>query len=173
MRPPLRIVAAVGLTAALAGIIALGSSFPLPGEPPSEGLLLLDWRLRGDEAGGCLRPTAEELAELPPHMRNPDACVGGLPPYRLRLWIDGEKALDEVVRAGGVRGDRPLTVYDEIPLAPGLRHIRMEFVPDGPTPPDGAVTLEVEGSLEIEAGQVVLAVRRQDTGALVLRPPVP
>ncbi|GEM_PF-1648889 len=180
-----RIAAAVGVTLFLAGLIALGSSFPLPGDPPSDGLLRLDWRLRGEEAGGCLRPTAQELAELPPHMRNPDACVGGLPPYRLRVWVDGEIRLQDTIRAGGIRQDRPLTVYDEVSLTPGRRHVRIEFAPqDGPpterrpSPSDEAgvrdrpTVLETEGVVEMDAGQVVLAVRRQDTGALVLRPPV-
>lgn len=185
MRRVVRIAAAVGVTLFLAGLIALGSSFPLPGDPPSDGILRLDWRLRGEEAGGCLRPTAEELAELPAHMRNPDACVGGLPPYRLRVWVDGEIRLHDTIRAGGIRQDRPLTVYDEIPLAPGRRHVRIEFAPEAasapdprPSPPadpdsrDRPTVLDTEGVLEMDAGQVILAVRRQDTGALVLRPPV-
>ncbi len=181
----LRVLAATGVTVLVAGLIAVGSSLPPPSEPPSEGLLRLDWRLRGEEAGGCIRPTAEELAELPPHMRNPDACVGGLPPYRLRLWVDDQLALNETVQAGGVRGDRPLTVYDEVPLTPGLRRIRIEFAPDEgastgadpseretPETRDRQIRLAAEGEVQLEAGQVILAVRRQDTGALVLRSPV-
>lgn len=185
MSGALRVLVAAGVTALFAGLIALGTSLPLPGDPPTEGLLRLDWRLRGEEAGGCIPPSAEVLERLPPHMRNPDACVGGLPPYRLRLWIDGEMTVDRVVRGGGARGDRPLTVYEEIPVPPGPRRVRVEFVPeeaaseeplapegDDPRSRDRGIRLAAEDSLHIEAGQVILAVRRQDTGALVLRSPV-
>lgn len=61
----------------------------------------------------------------------------------------------------------------------------MEFVPeeaaseeplapegDDPRSRDRGIRLAAEDNLQIEAGQVVLAVRRQDTGALVLRSPV-
>lgn len=185
MNRALQVLAAAGVTAALAGLIALGSSFALPSDPPSEGLLRLDWRVRGEEAGGCIRPTEEELEDLPAHMRNPDACVGELPAYRLSVWVDGERKLDQMERAGGVRGDRPLTVYEEVHLTPGSRQIRIEFAPEEGALEEAAaretaeqgdedrpVRLATEGTLDIEAGRVLLAVRRQDTGALVLRVPV-
>jgi hypothetical protein len=178
-RRVVRALTASGASILILAFIAFGASFPLPGAPPEEGLLRLDWRLRGEEAGGCLRPTEAELERLPPHMRNPDACAGGLPPYRLSVRVDGGLVLDRVVRGGGVRGDRPLTVYDEVPLALGLRRIRIDFEPaDEMGPPAATVAgdglrLSTEGTVEIEAGRVLLAVRRQDTGELVLRPPVP
>jgi len=167
-RGVLRILTATGASIFILAFIALGASLPLPGAPPEDGLLRLDWRVRGEEAGGCIRPTEAELERLPPHMRNPDACEGGLPPYRLTVRIDGTLVLNEVVRGGGVRGDRPLTVYAEVPLAPGARRIRIDFAPA-----DEGLRLSTEGTMEIEAGRVLLAVRRQDTGELVLRPPVP
>ena len=185
MSRSLRLLAAAGVTAVLAALIALGSSLPLPGDPPSDGLLRLDWRVRGEETGDCPRPTAEELAELPAHMRHPDACAGALPSYRLTVRIDAERVLDTVVRPGGLRGDRPLTVYKEISLAPGSRHVEIAFEPTGEiadhdAPPEadragfrrGGIQLSTEGTLEVEPGQVILAVRRQDTGELTLRSPV-
>ena len=170
--------AALVTTAAAAGLAML-SAWPLRSAAPDHALLRLDWRLRGDEAGDCLRPRAEDLEKLPAHMRNPDACLGGLPPYRLRLWVDEAVVLDEVVRGGGVREDRPLTVYRDLRVAPGARRLRATFVREARTltPTEGTTrpptALHLEANAHLQAGRVLLVVRRQDTGELVMRSPVP
>lgn len=169
-----------GVVMALVGaaVLARLSASPMRHASPDHALLRLDWRLRGEEAGDCLRPTAEDLARLPVHMRNPDACLGALPPYRLRVWVDDAMVMDDVIRGGGVREDRPLTVYRDVPVTPGHRHIRAEFVrdvrpatvrADSPEP----TTLRVEGDATLEAGRVLLMVRRQDSGVLEIRAPLP
>jgi hypothetical protein len=170
---------AVLVAVAGAAALAVLSAYPLPGDAPQHALLRLDWRLRGEEAGDCLRPRAEDLARLPLHMQNPDACVGSLPPYRLRLWIDDVSYLDEIVTGGGAREDRPLTVYRDMPLEPGRRRIRAAFVREALSDADATdgarqpTTLHVDAEVLAEAGRVLLVVRRQDTGDLVVRSPVP
>lgn len=164
-----RWMGAAVLTGILAAGLAVGSLLPLPGEAPTEGMVRLDWRLRGEEAGPCPRPTEEALQALPPHMRNPDACLGALPPYRLRIRVDGDLLVDEVVRGGGARGDRPLTVFRELHLSPGIRDVDAEFVRDDGE--SGGVELRAEGRVDLEAGRIVLVVRRQDTGELEIRSP--
>jgi hypothetical protein len=165
-----RLLAGGFVAAVVAAVIATLSSLPLPGAPPVEGVLLLDWRLRGEEAGTCPRPSPENLEALPPHMRNPDACVGELPPYRLRLWIDEALVLDDRVRGGGVRGDGPLTVFRTLGIEPGTRTARVEFAREDGDP--AAILLEAVGSFTVGPGDIHLLVRRQDTGELTLRPPV-
>ncbi len=164
-----RWIAAALLAGVTLGGIGLLSNLTLPGATQTGGVLHLDWRLRGEEAGPCVQ-VAGDSEHLPIHMRNPDACAGALPEYHLRLWIDGELRVDEVVRGGGIRGDRPLTVYRGLPLTPGERQVRVEFVrADGD--PD-AVALRLEDRVPIRAGEVQLLVRRQDTGVLEIRKPV-
>ncbi len=169
---------AVVVTLAGAAILAALSAWPMPGDPPEHALLRLDWRLRGEEAGDCLRPREEDLERLPVHMRNPDACLGALPPYHLRLWVDGALLVDDLVRGGGAREDRPLTVYRAVPLTPGSRRIRAEFVREAQTLSDAdhakpPVALHVESEATLEPGRVLLIVRRQDTGTLEVRSPLP
>lgn len=175
---------AVVVTLAGAAALAALSAWPMPGDPAEHALLRLDWRLRGEEAGDCLRPRQEDLERLPLHMRNPDACLGAVPPYHLRLWVDDALVVDDVVRGGGAREDRPLTVYRAVPVTPGARRIRAEFVRDAETlaeeeeedddddekPP---VALHVESEAMLEPGRVLLIVRRQDTGTLEVRSPLP
>lgn len=169
---------AVVVTLAGAAALASLSAWPMPGDPPEHALLRLDWRLRGEEAGDCLRPRQEDLERLPLHMRNPDACLGALPPYHLRLWVDDALVIDDVVRGGGAREDRPLTVYRAVQVEPGSRRIRAEFVRDAQTltdtdRPKPPVALHVESEATLEAGRVLLIVRRQDTGTLEVRSPLP
>lgn len=169
---------AIVVTLAGAAALAALSAWPMPGEPPGHALLRLDWRLRGEEAGDCLRPRQEDLERLPLHMRNPDACLGAVPPYHLRLWVDDALVVDEVVRGGGAREDRPLTVYRALRVTPGTRRIRAEFVRQAETLTDGGdakppVALHVASQATLEAGQVLLIVRRQDTGTLEVRSPRP
>lgn len=165
-----RRLGAAAVTAIMAAGIVLLSLRTMPGEAASEGVLVLDWRLRGEETGSCLRAPDEDLERLPVHMRSPDACLGELPPYRVRLRIDGELVVDEEVRGGGLRGDRPLTVHRELRLDPGLREVQAEFFRE-----DGdleAVELSVRDTVPVEPGRVLLLVRRQDTGVLEIREPV-
>jgi hypothetical protein len=181
MTPWLARGAAVVVTVGAAWGLAVLSALPMPGDPPTHALLRLDWRLRGEEAGDCLRPTQADLDALPPHMRNPNACLGALPPYHLRLWVDDVVVIDEEVRGGGARQDRPLTVYRDVPVEPGVRRLRAEFV--RATADEGteavmpqerpALALRAEGEARLAPGQVLLIVRRQDSGALVIREPVP
>ncbi len=174
---PLRYVVAGLVTALLLGGLAVGSSLRIPtGERnvADHGILLLDWRLRGEEAGACLLGEARTGegadAGLPLHMRNPGACAGALPPYRLRVEVDGAVLAERLVEGGGLRGDRPLTVYERIPLPPGDRKVRISF--ERATPDPTAIRLAAEDELRIEGGRVFLAVRRQDTGILEFRVPV-
>lgn len=161
-----------------AAVLATLSAWPMQHAAPTQALLRLDWRLRGEEAGECLRPAAEDLARLPVHMRNPDACLGALPPYRLRVWVDDAMVIDDVIRGGGAREDRPLTVYRDVPLTPGARRLRAEFVRDAGTLTTRGdarqpTTLRVDAEARLEAGRVLLMVRRQDTGDLEIRAPLP
>jgi hypothetical protein len=165
-------LAALVTAGVLAGI-ALGSSLSLPastGDASGQALLLLDWRVRGEETGECLRPGGPVREDLPAHMQNPDACAGELPPYQLRLWVDDELAVERVFQGGGFRGDRPLTVYESVPVPPGERSLRLVFERVDPDPS----ALRIEGGTEfrLERGEVLLAVRRQDTGVLEFRRPV-
>jgi hypothetical protein len=169
----LRLLAAGLVAALLLGGLAVGSSLRLPTgerEAHAQGILLLDWRLRGEEAGACLPAGEGAESGRPIHMQNPDACAGELPPYRLRVEVDGVLLDERLVRGGGLRGDRPLTVYERIPLPPGDRRVRISF--ERETPDASAIRLDVAGDLRIEGGRVLLAVRRQDTGILEFRVPV-
>ena len=117
---------ALGTLAAIAGL----SRLPWTVGRSEDAVLRLSWRYQPDRNEHCQRPTDEELAARPVHMRNPDACVPIAIPYRVRLVLDGVRALDEIVEGAGARHDRPLFVFREFALEPGLHTIAVTFAPE-------------------------------------------
>lgn len=169
-----------GLAAAfvVGSFLALGGLTRLPyrAHPDDDARLRLSWRIRGEQAGGCRTPTAEELERLPPHMRNPDACVGSVPPFHLEVVADDRPVVSDTVRPSGARGDRPVYVFRDVALSPGLHRIRVRFeqeaVPgtgergdDGPEP----VRLTLERTIRLSARQIVLVTLHPERLELVVR----
>jgi len=115
----LAIVAAV-TTAAL-------SRAPQRTQTGEAGLLRLSWSGRPDRVEVCRVVSDSELANLPRHMRQPTICEGRSAEYRLRVARDGETLVDEPVWGGGVRHDRPIYLYRELPIAPGRHRLVVTF----------------------------------------------
>lgn len=167
---------AVLLSGALLVVLGALSRAPIQGEHGDSAALRLTWRVRGEEVGECRRPSAEELAELPTHMQNPDACVGSIPPYRLTAEVNGALRADALVEPAGARGDRPLYVYEELLLEPGTHRIRVRFAREDGEDEDGSGAsglgaLEYEGSVTLGIGEILL-VTRDEEGRLDVREPV-
>ncbi|MEQ9569436.1 MAG: hypothetical protein RLN75_04545 [Longimicrobiales bacterium] len=159
-----------GVSLALVGLLAAASRVPIPALDADSAVVRLSWRLRAEEGAECRRPTQEELDRLPVHMRNPDACIGDLAPYELRVDVDGTARVSRIVRPAGVRGDRPIFVYDELRLAPGRHTLSVRFgVQDAGNDDDPVLSLET--TVDLEGGRVLLVTRGAD-GALEARRPV-
>ena len=75
----------------------------------------------------CRTPTAEELENLPPHMRRTEICGGSLLPYRLQVVVDNDTLIDAEIRPAGAREDRPLFVFQDLPLEPGTHAVTVRF----------------------------------------------
>jgi len=133
------------ITVALATTLAIGalSRGPYTPDRADNAIVRLAWRARGERVEQCRRLTEEELERLPAHMRQEEQCEGRILPYRLQVRVDGAGVLDELVHAAGARHDRPLYVYDEVPLEPGTHAIVVTFTREGNVPP---------GAREEEAG---------------------
>lgn len=152
------------------GLMAGMSRLPYRAET-DRAVLRLSWRYQPGDEAGCRLPTPEELADRPIHMRNPNACIRRPTPYRLTLGIDGERVLERTVRAAGAREDRPIFVFEEIPLEAGVRSIdvRFEAVPDT-TAPDAAtdppMSLSWRETTTIEPRDVVVIGYDRSLGVL-------
>ena len=169
-----RVALAVGMTVVGTFLLGALSRQPIQWESPDEAAIRLTWRLRAAEVESCIRATPEELERLPPHMRNPDACAGRMPEFRLTVTVDGQVVLEEDVSGAGARGDRPIYVFRELRVKPGTRALKVDFVAggEGPQGPEGLRELRLDTLVTLAPGQVVLVTHQPGRGELLeLREP--
>jgi coenzyme F420-reducing hydrogenase delta subunit len=148
-----RTVRAVAFSAALLGVVAAGSRAP-QGAPPDRALLRLGWRLAGQVTERCRELSAEELAKRPVHMRVARECTSEVLTYDLAARVDNVLVTEKRVKSPGLRGDRPLSVEEEVPIAPGQHTVRVTFVPADRE--SGGRPLSFEGTVRFDRGRVVL-----------------
>jgi len=174
-----RVAGAAAAAAVVAGLVAL-SHAPLAQPRAREGLLRLAWRARAERVERCREQTPDELRALPQHMRQTVICDGAYATYVLEVRRNGTLLVAVPVHPGGLRRDRPLYVFQEIPVPVGEAAIAVTFkratvagddsrMPDRRNLPSDDVTrrrealteavppvLRFEGELTFTAGQVHL-----------------
>lgn len=130
-----------GLAVAAAATIGVTwlSQIPVASGDTAEALLRLAWRARPERIETCIAQSPEALAALPPHMRQTVICEGTNASYRLDVRRDDALVASRIVEPGGLRRDRPLYVFDEIPLPAGDVTIRVSFVRTDAPGADGIV----------------------------------
>ena len=156
----LRPAIAAGFSALLLGGLALGSGWS-QGTDPDHALLRLGWRLVGQVKEQCRDLTPEELARRPVHMRQPRECVSEVLSYDLRAVVDGRVVAEKLVRSPGLRADRPLSVEEDLRIAPGDHEVSVTFTPH--TVGAAGKTLSLEGRIRFDRGRVVLITSENDT----------
>ena len=114
-------------TIVLAGGLALATAIPVPTSREAGAAVRLSWTARPEWIEECRAATEEELARVEVHMRQRVVCEGAAASYRLRISVDDTVVAERVVRGGGLRHDRPMHVLVNQPVAPGLRHLRIEL----------------------------------------------
>lgn len=172
-----RLVAA-GATALLAWALAWGAGVPIPWHDAAATALRLSWVVRPERIETCRELSPEELAERPAHMRQRVECEGNAATYDLLVSVDGVALDSSVVRGAGVRGDRPIFLLREHPVAVGARRLEVRFARR--EPPDSAERSPRRGPASVSALALDTLVRFQrsavvlvtvEEGALVVRAP--
>jgi hypothetical protein len=170
-----RIGATVPAVAALAALAAL-SQAPYAHQRADTAELRLAWRARSARIDACRRRTADELARLPVHMRQELVCERRVAPYRLTVTLDDSAIVDRAVVAAGARADRPLYVFEEIPLEPGTYALRVAFTRQDDPAADTAAAdpraaprrLTLDTTVMVPAGRAVLVTYDENTRRLHL-----
>jgi hypothetical protein len=125
-----------------AWLLALGAAWgtawlsraPIAPHESDRAILRLAWSARPERMETC-RPQSEEvLARLPPHMRQAMVCEGYTAEYRLQVRLDDALVIDRVVHGGGLRRDRALYVFEEVPLPPRETAVAVTFRRIDPEP---------------------------------------
>ena len=122
-----RALAAAVTVGAMAGLSA-ASSIPMRVHPdPAESRLRVAFSARPERVETCRTVGADELAELPEHMRQSVVCEGAAARYRLDVSRDGAPLATAVVRGGGLRHDRQLYVLRELAVPTGRATIEVRL----------------------------------------------
>ncbi len=161
-------VLAVTIVVATAGLGRLPVSF----NTDDHALVRLSWRMDGVTAEACRERTQEELERLPVHMRNPEACIGEIAPYEIRLTLNGEEVALDTVRAAGARGDRPVYVFSDLPVEAGPHQLSVRvtaLLDPGAEVGEGITSLNWDGTVVLEPREVALVTLDDSGGELVVR----
>jgi hypothetical protein len=122
------------------------------GGSDDQALVRLSWRARSESVLACRPLSVEEREGLPAHMRQDSVCERRASPFRLAVRLDGEEVADDTLRGAGARGDRPLYVLREVPVAAGRHRIQVEFgrLAESATP------LRLDEQVQPAKGEIVL-----------------
>lgn len=136
---------------------------------PTEGAVLrIALRTTAGTAQVCRRIAEEEMEKLPVHMRRTEICETHAVPYRLEVRAGDTTLLDRTYEASGLRGDRPLTVNENLGLAAGRHDVSIRFTP---VVADGLAARDFlyAGSIEFPDGRIRVASVNEATGTFEIR----
>jgi len=136
---------AYALFAALVGYFSTTPTYsPQAGEV---AVVTLSFAHSGQRVAECRERSAEELAKLPPNMRNPLDCSRERSPLVVRFTVDGQVRYDRTLQPTGFSSDGNAYVYEKILLSPG-RHTLGLYLNDDIHRPDRVYEHNVEVDLE-------------------------
>jgi hypothetical protein len=120
--------AGVAFGIVLAFALAWASNAPLTASRAPDALVRLSWGARPERIETCRARSDEELSKVSPQMRQRVVCEGTTARYQLEVLRDGAPIASDVVRGGGLRHDRELYVFREIPVPAGRSTFAVRFV---------------------------------------------
>lgn len=129
----LRVAGGAVVVISVLAVVRLLSFTPYTAERDIGAIVRLAWRARGEQARECRRLSPEEMEKLPLHMRQEEVCEGRLLPYRLMVVLDGDSLVDRLVHGAGAREDRPLYVFQDLIVEPGVHRILVRFTLEAPS----------------------------------------
>ena len=119
----------------------------------------------GQPVGECRRLTDEELARLPPNMRDPVECPRERSPLTMEVNVNGTRMLKRVAEPGGLSRDGSAAIYERLVVPAGEQRISVRFNDDVRP---GARVYEHEASVALLPGQVLVIDFDAEKGGIVL-----
>lgn len=98
--------------------------------PPDQALIKLSFSHQGKPVADCRKPSAEELAKLPPNMRAPVVCPRERSPITVELELDGAPVLRHVALPSGLSRDGASAYYHRMPVAAGPHRLVVRLKDD-------------------------------------------
>jgi hypothetical protein len=115
--------------------------------PPQAAIIKLSFTHGSNRQAECRRRTAEELAKLPPNMRNPLDCPRNRGVVYVEFDIDGQTIYRASLPPSGISRDGPSRVYERFVVSAGPHAVAVRM----------RDTAREEGFDYVKSGQVVLA----------------
>ena len=129
----------------LAAIVSVGAAFaltlvsaaPFRVDPMSDARLRVAFSARPERIEKCRTLSADELANVPQHMRQAVVCEGTTASYHLEVLRNDSLVASALLHGGGLRHDRRLYVLRELSVPSGrstidVRLLRMDSVATRP-----------------------------------------
>lgn len=117
-----------GVTLALSVAVAFLSANPdWRSLPEGTALLRLSFTHAGDRSASCRDRTPEELAALPPNMRQAKVCERRRPPVYVELDLDGATVFAAELPPTGLAGSGPSRVYRRFLVPAGTHDIAVRL----------------------------------------------
>ena len=122
----LGLAAIVSVGAALALTVVSAAPFRVDTLPDAR--LRVAFSARPERIESCRTLSADELANVPQHMRQAVVCEGTTASYRLEVRRDDSLVASAVLHGGGLRHDRRLYVLRELTIPSGRSTIDVRLV---------------------------------------------
>jgi hypothetical protein len=98
--------------------------------PADQAVIKLSFAHAGKVAGDCRKRTDEELAKLPPNMRQPMDCPRERSPILIELELDGRLIHREELRPTGLARDGTAYIYQSFRVPAGEYRLEMRMRDD-------------------------------------------
>ena len=129
--------------------------------PEGTALLRLSFTHSGDRSASCRDRTPEELAKLPPNMRQTQVCDRRRPPIDVELEVDGAVVYAAEIAPSGLAGSGPSRIYERV-LLPAGRHSLTVRMRDRPG--DESYDYEATREIDLKPEQSFVIDFRKDSG---------
>jgi hypothetical protein len=127
-RGALRLAAAAIVAVGAVLALTLVSAAPVRVDSTPDARLRVAFSARPERIEKCRTLSADELANVPQHMRQAVVCEGTTASYRLEVRRDDSLVASAPVRGGGLRHDRRLYVLRELGVPSGRSTIDVRLV---------------------------------------------
>jgi hypothetical protein len=134
--------------------------------PDDQALLKLSFSHPGQLKAECRKRTPEELAKLPPNMRNPLDCSRERSPVTVELALDGSVIARRVVPPAGVSKDGPSTVYARFAVPAGEHRLTVKLNDSVRAP---GFNFTHDEQVRLAPGQIVVVDFNPEKGGIVIR----
>ena len=131
-----------------------------------QALIRLSFTHHGKLIAECRQRSAEELAKLPPNMRQAMDCQRERSPVAVEIDIDGQTVYRHLAKASGLSKDGASTVYQRFVVSAGPHRLAVRLNDDARIP---GFNFQREETLTLAPGKVLVVDFNADKGGVTLQ----